>query len=81
MWLDLARVTFEELDDSRGIGQVLHNGGTLAAQQGDFDRALDLYQDSLEIRRRLFRRRAPEAEDIGKKVNGLDNSAKYGRNV
>jgi predicted ATPase/class 3 adenylate cyclase len=51
MWLDLARVTFEELDNARGIGQVLHNGGTLAAQQGDFDRALDLYQDSLEIRR------------------------------
>jgi len=52
-WLSLAQESFETQNNLAGLGQILHNGGTLAAQQGDFDRAIDLYNRSLVIREKL----------------------------
>lgn len=52
-WLDLAQESFETQNNLAGLGQILHNGGTLAAQQGNFDRAKELYNRSLEIREGL----------------------------
>lgn len=52
-WLDLAQRSFETQNNQAGLGQILHNGGTLAAQQGEFDRAIELYNKSLVIREGL----------------------------
>jgi adenylate cyclase len=52
-WLERARLIFEEDGNMVGLGQVLHYGGTQAAQQGKFDESRLLYQRSLKIRREL----------------------------
>lgn len=52
-WLARAQLTFEMLGDDAGLGQTLHLSGTLAAQQGDLDAARALYEQSLDLRRRL----------------------------
>jgi tetratricopeptide (TPR) repeat protein len=52
-WLELARIGFEALDDTAGVGQVLHVEGSVAAQQGDYVRARALYGRSLSVRRLL----------------------------
>jgi len=52
-WLKLASATFTTLDDQAGLAQVLHFWGTLAAQQGRYELAVERYRDSLEIRREL----------------------------
>ncbi len=53
IWLKLAKATFTTLDDQAGLAQVLHFWGTLAAQQGNYELAVERYRDSLEIRRKL----------------------------
>lgn len=50
-WLDRARLRFEDVLDYGGIAQVLHESGTLAAQQGAYDAARSFYERSLGIRR------------------------------
>lgn len=50
-WLDRARLRFEDGPDYGGIAQVLHESGTLAAQQGAYDAARSFYERSLGIRR------------------------------
>ncbi len=52
-WLERARQIFQEDGNMVGLGQVLHYGGTQAAQQGKFAEARPLYLRSLEIRRQL----------------------------
>lgn len=52
-WLGLARMTFQELNDLPGLGQTLHTSGTVAAMQGDYERARSLYEQSLAIRQQL----------------------------
>jgi class 3 adenylate cyclase/tetratricopeptide (TPR) repeat protein len=52
-WFAAAGKSFSELDDAAGMGQVLHSSGTLAAQTGQNDKAIDLYSQSIEIRQRL----------------------------
>src|SRR5262249_52358401 len=41
-----------EADDA-GLGRVHHLAGTLAAQQGHYDQAVESYEASLEIRERI----------------------------
>ncbi|MFN8499076.1 MAG: tetratricopeptide repeat protein [Anaerolineae bacterium] len=50
-WLAEAQVVFEQLGDQAGLGQTLHFAGAVATQQGDRDRARELWQQSLQIRR------------------------------
>lgn len=52
-WLAQARDTFLAIDNQVGVGRVMHIGGTLAAQQGDFETAKRRYVESMEIRRAL----------------------------
>ncbi|MFN8485837.1 MAG: tetratricopeptide repeat protein [Anaerolineae bacterium] len=52
-WLAQAQEVFEQLDDQAGLGQTLHFAGAVATQQGDRDRARELWQQSLEIRRQI----------------------------
>ena len=51
--LDRAAKGFEGLGDEAGVGKVLHLVGTVAAQRGDYPKALTNYQASLAIRERL----------------------------
>jgi tetratricopeptide (TPR) repeat protein len=51
--LAAARAGFEATGADDGLGQVLHLGGTLAAQRGDYAAARSCYLESLPIRRRL----------------------------
>lgn len=51
--LQAARIDFEALNDQTGVAQTLHYGGTLAAQQGDYQMAQTRYEESLTIRRQL----------------------------
>ena len=48
-----AEALFRAHDDDVGLGQVLHLGGTLAAQQGDLETARERYQESIKIRERV----------------------------
>jgi tetratricopeptide (TPR) repeat protein len=48
-----AEAAFRAVDAEDGIGRVLHLGGTLAAQTGDYETARSRYQESLRIRERL----------------------------
>jgi tetratricopeptide (TPR) repeat protein len=52
-WLSKALDGYTELGHQPGIGQVLHNQGTLAAQTGNYDQARELYSQSIKIRREL----------------------------
>lgn len=52
-WLSTALEGYSELGHQPGIGQVLHNQGTLAAQTGKYDLAKELYAQSIKIRREL----------------------------
>ncbi len=52
-WLGRARSRFEAIENLEGVGQVLHYMGTLASQQGDFEEAQTLMEDSLEISQQL----------------------------
>jgi adenylate cyclase len=52
-WFDIAKTAFEELDDHAGVGQTLHGLGTVAAMQGNYERARSLYEQSLQIRQQL----------------------------
>lgn len=47
-----ARALFRGLGDEAGVAQTLHSEGSVAAQQGEYDRARTLYLESLETRRR-----------------------------
>lgn len=51
--LETARLTFEQLEDISGVAQAYHSAGTLAAQQGQYEKARDLYQQSLVLRQGL----------------------------
>lgn len=51
--LEAARQTFEVLEDISGVAQAYHSAGTLAAQQGQYEQARDLYQQSLVLRQEL----------------------------
>jgi len=51
--LELAADRFEDLEEDEGVGQVLHLAGTIATQRGDYERAREHYEASLEIRERL----------------------------
>jgi len=51
--LERARAGFSALGEEHGLGQVLHLGGTVAAQCGRNAEARARYDESLEIRRRL----------------------------
>lgn len=66
LWLDLAARTFSQIDDSAGIGQVLHYQGTLAATHGDFESARRHYGLSLDVRVEL-----DDAENIANIYNNL----------
>lgn len=50
--LDAARAIFSEVGDEAGVAQTLHYAGSVAAQQGAYDRARELYHQSLETRRK-----------------------------
>lgn len=50
--LETARRLFEVAGDEPGVAQTLHYSGSVAAQQGDYERARQLYRESLETRRR-----------------------------
>jgi tetratricopeptide (TPR) repeat protein len=50
---DQAKAGFKALDNQVGIGQVLHESGTLAAYQGDLDAARAHFEESLAIRQQL----------------------------
>ncbi|MBL9137907.1 MAG: tetratricopeptide repeat protein [Verrucomicrobiales bacterium] len=50
--LDAARAIFSEVGDVAGVAQTLHYAGSVAAQQGAYDRARELYHQSLETRRK-----------------------------
>jgi class 3 adenylate cyclase/tetratricopeptide (TPR) repeat protein len=50
--LDRAAQGFRELHDDAGVGQVLHLVGTVAAQRGDYAKAVENYEASLAIRER-----------------------------
>ncbi len=52
-WLAVAHGRFDELGDRVGLGRVLQIHGTVAATRGDFVKARDLLEASLEIRREL----------------------------
>lgn len=52
-WLGKAQANFEAIDEVAGVGKVLHSAGTLAAQQGDSERSVQLFLQSLDIRRQL----------------------------
>ena len=56
--LGRAGLTFTELGEDSGTGQVLHLTGTLAAQQGRYGPARDSYAASLEVRERIGDRAA-----------------------
>ncbi len=49
--LDAARALFDAVGDEPGVAQTLHHLGSVAAQQGDYERARNLYTASLETRR------------------------------
>ncbi|MCP4422136.1 MAG: tetratricopeptide repeat protein [Chloroflexi bacterium] len=49
-WFVSAQKTFELLDNTAGVGQVLHFAGTLAAQQGNYTLANQRYRQSLAMR-------------------------------
>jgi tetratricopeptide (TPR) repeat protein len=51
-WLLRARTGFEEMDELAGVGQVLHYMGVIADQQGDYEMAHNLMQESLTIRQK-----------------------------
>ena len=51
--LTRAADSFAGRGDDRGLGQVLHLEGTLAAQRGRYDDARSRYEQSLEVRSRL----------------------------
>ena len=59
--LERAGVTFTELREDSGTGQVLHLTGTLAAQQGRYGSARTNYSASLEVRERIGDRAAAAA--------------------
>ena len=48
-----AGTAFEGIEDDKGLGQVLHLEGTLAAQRGSLEEARSRYEQSLAVRRRL----------------------------
>jgi class 3 adenylate cyclase/tetratricopeptide (TPR) repeat protein len=48
-----AGTVFEGIEDDKGLGQVLHLEGTLAAQRGSLEEARSRYEQSLAVRRRL----------------------------
>jgi adenylate cyclase len=50
--LAAARALFRRLGDESGVAQTLHSEGSVAGQQGEYDRARTLYLESLETRRR-----------------------------
>jgi adenylate cyclase len=52
-WLEQARVGFEGLGDRSGVAQTLKIQGTIAAHQGDYQAARELWEESLSIRREL----------------------------
>jgi len=47
-----AQRRFESLREEAGVAKVLHLMGTLAAQRGDYDTAVDSYEASLRVRER-----------------------------
>ncbi|MCA9934399.1 MAG: tetratricopeptide repeat protein [Ardenticatenaceae bacterium] len=67
-----AQSNFEELEDKAGVGQVLHNAGTLAAQRGDYEAAWNLWQESLAIRRTLN-----DEQNIGSLLSNMGIVARY----
>jgi len=52
-WLSRARSDFENMGEPAGVGQVLHYMGVIADQQGDYETARALMQESLTIRLQL----------------------------
>lgn len=52
-WLTSARINFEFIKNKAGVAQVLKTAGTVNAQQGHFEMARSLYEDSLALRREL----------------------------
>lgn len=51
--LDRAARGFEAAGDEPGVGLVKHLAGTVAAQRGDYPKAVESYEQSLAIRERL----------------------------
>ena len=51
--LDRAARGFEAVGDESGTGLVRHLGGTVAAQRGDYSKAVENYEASLVIRERI----------------------------
>lgn len=52
-WLRFARHSFEKVTDEAGVAQVLNHSGSLQAQQGNYQKARQNYEESLKIWRRL----------------------------
>ena len=71
-WFGQALITFDNLGDQVGMGQLLHYAGTLAAQQGNFVLANQRYTASLELRRALGDR-----ENEANVLNNLGIVARY----
>ena len=63
---------FAAVDDEAGVGQVHHLAGTLAAQQGAYDDAIERYEGSLAIRERL-----DDKPSIGSLLSNLGVVAEY----
>lgn len=65
-WQEAQKI-FEEIDDKDGISNILSNQGTIYNNQGDDEKALELYLRSLKI-----------AEEIGAKMRTLTVSLNIG---
>lgn len=71
-FLDDAEREFGAIGDEGGLGQVLHIGGTLAAQRGEYAEAREKYQASLEIRERL-----DDTSSVGSLLSNLAIVSEY----
>ena len=67
-----ARAGFETAGDEAGVGMVLHLSGTLAAQRGDYPKAVECYEASIAIRERLGDKAA-----LGSLLSNLGVIAEY----
>ncbi|MEM7532756.1 MAG: tetratricopeptide repeat protein [Chloroflexota bacterium] len=70
--LHYAQDIFDEIGDQYGVGQALHNEGTLAAQQGSYDESIRLYEASLAIRQSLG-----EQNHIGSLLSNMGIVARF----
>ncbi len=71
-WLTSARINFEFIENKAGVAQVLKTAGTVNAQQGNFQMARSLYEDSLALRREL-----DDKPNIGALLSNLGILARY----